>query len=559
MTGLDPSRHVIVEIATIVTDDELDVVGDGLDLVVHQPPEALAEMDDVVREMHTSSGLLEAIEASEVSLADAGERTLDLIKLHVPEPSTVPLCGNSIGTDRRFLAAYLPADRRALALPVRRRVVHQGARASLVSRCARRRAGEGRHTSRARRHPREHRGAALLPRDRVQVADLTNVGRRGRHGRHGDPEFEVWRLADLTDGSSSVDSCHGRKRNRPRPTSPKSRRASSACNCRCRCLVSATSTATRWRTNGAGPSSIRGCPDRSHGRRSSIGSDGPASRMRNVHTVVVTHSHVDHFGASGRLREQAGANVVTSRSFRTWWDPTDAGERRTRSRRWRHGHRGAARSSPAVGSTDALGRQAPAAAAPCADPLPAGAADDEAMVRHAQAERPLGRRRGHRVRQAGVGRRAHARPHARSPVPLRPRRRRAALGRSRAADDHAAHLRHRRRSRPARARSSHRSRRSASSRVSRWCLPAHGHPFDDLRGRVKDIERHHEERLARLREATNELGRGDRRGAVAVACSASVRGVRWRRARRTPTSSTCGSRAKQPENSATARLLYSVV
>jgi oligoribonuclease len=108
MTGLDPSRHVIVEIATIVTDDELNVVGDGLDLVVHQPPEALTEMDDVVRTMHSSSGLLDAIAASKVTLTEAGERTLALIKERVPEARTVPLCGNSIGTDRRFLAAYLP-------------------------------------------------------------------------------------------------------------------------------------------------------------------------------------------------------------------------------------------------------------------------------------------------------------------------------------------------------------------------------------------------------------------------------------------------------------------
>src|SRR6476661_5979560 len=106
MTGLDPSRHVIVEIATIVTDDELTVVGEGLDLVVHQPPEALAAMDDVVREMHTKSGLLDAIASSEITLDEAGERTLELIKSHVPGPQTVPLCGNSIGTDRRFLAAY---------------------------------------------------------------------------------------------------------------------------------------------------------------------------------------------------------------------------------------------------------------------------------------------------------------------------------------------------------------------------------------------------------------------------------------------------------------------
>jgi oligoribonuclease len=108
MTGLDPGKDVIVEIATLVTDDDLEVAAEGPDLVVHQPPEALAEMDDVVRKMHTKSGLLSAIESSTVSLEDAGAATLDFIKQHVPEPRTVPLAGNSIGMDRRFLAAYLP-------------------------------------------------------------------------------------------------------------------------------------------------------------------------------------------------------------------------------------------------------------------------------------------------------------------------------------------------------------------------------------------------------------------------------------------------------------------
>jgi oligoribonuclease len=108
MTGLDPARDVIVEIATLVTDDELALVAEGPDLVVHQPPETLAQMDDVVREMHTASGLLAAIGASTVSLADAGKATLDFIRAHVPERRSVPLCGNSIGTDRRFLAAHLP-------------------------------------------------------------------------------------------------------------------------------------------------------------------------------------------------------------------------------------------------------------------------------------------------------------------------------------------------------------------------------------------------------------------------------------------------------------------
>jgi oligoribonuclease len=108
MTGLDPARHVIVEIATIVTDDELAIVAEGPDLVVHQPPEALAAMDDVVREMHTSSGLLTAIAASTTTLEAAGAATLEFIAEHVPEARSVPLCGNSIGTDRRFLAIHLP-------------------------------------------------------------------------------------------------------------------------------------------------------------------------------------------------------------------------------------------------------------------------------------------------------------------------------------------------------------------------------------------------------------------------------------------------------------------
>ncbi|MCU1463468.1 MAG: orn [Acidimicrobiales bacterium] len=108
MTGLDPARHTIVEIATLVTDDELEVVAEGPDLVVHQPAEVLAAMDPFVVEMHTKSGLVGAIESSTVSLADAGALTLGFIKEHVPEPRSVPLAGNSIGTDRRFLAIYLP-------------------------------------------------------------------------------------------------------------------------------------------------------------------------------------------------------------------------------------------------------------------------------------------------------------------------------------------------------------------------------------------------------------------------------------------------------------------
>lgn len=109
MTGLDHTSDVIVEIATLITDDDLSIVAEGPDLVVHQPDEALEGMDPFVVEMHTKSGLLEEIRSSTISLDDAGAATLEFIKSHIPEPGTVPLCGNSIGTDRRFLNSYLPA------------------------------------------------------------------------------------------------------------------------------------------------------------------------------------------------------------------------------------------------------------------------------------------------------------------------------------------------------------------------------------------------------------------------------------------------------------------
>ena len=108
MTGLDVNRHVIVEIAALVTDEQLEPLDDGIDIVVHQPAEALAEMDDYVRNMHTRSGLLPEIEASTISLADAGARTLDYVRTHVARAESAPLCGNSIGVDRRFLDHQLP-------------------------------------------------------------------------------------------------------------------------------------------------------------------------------------------------------------------------------------------------------------------------------------------------------------------------------------------------------------------------------------------------------------------------------------------------------------------
>jgi len=108
MTGLDAGRHVIVEIATLITDDDLAVVAEGPDLVIGATEAQLADMDDFVLEMHTTSGLLEEIRSSELTLEAAGKMTFDFIRAHVSKPRTVPLAGNSIGTDRRFLAAHLP-------------------------------------------------------------------------------------------------------------------------------------------------------------------------------------------------------------------------------------------------------------------------------------------------------------------------------------------------------------------------------------------------------------------------------------------------------------------
>lgn len=108
MTGLDPQAAVIVEIATIVTESDLTVVAEGPCLVIHQPEEALAQMNDYVRELHTRSGLLEHIKASAVTLADATSQTLAFLTKHCAK-GTAPLCGNSVWKDRAFLERYMPS------------------------------------------------------------------------------------------------------------------------------------------------------------------------------------------------------------------------------------------------------------------------------------------------------------------------------------------------------------------------------------------------------------------------------------------------------------------
>jgi oligoribonuclease len=107
MTGLDLTRDALVEIACIVTDGELVAVDDGIDVIIKPPAEALETMPEVVRDMHTVSGLLSELPAG-VTVPEAQEQVLAYIRQHVPESKKVPLCGNSIATDRSFLARDMP-------------------------------------------------------------------------------------------------------------------------------------------------------------------------------------------------------------------------------------------------------------------------------------------------------------------------------------------------------------------------------------------------------------------------------------------------------------------
>jgi oligoribonuclease len=107
MTGLDIERDALIEIACLITDAELKLLDDGIDLVIKPPAEALETMPDVVREMHTTSGLLDEL-AGGIALAEAQELVLGYVRRHVTEPRRAPLCGNSIATDRWFIARDMP-------------------------------------------------------------------------------------------------------------------------------------------------------------------------------------------------------------------------------------------------------------------------------------------------------------------------------------------------------------------------------------------------------------------------------------------------------------------
>ena len=107
MTGLDIGRDALIEIACVVTDGELNLLDGGIDLVIKPPAEAIDQMSDVVRDMHTTSGLLVDLSGG-MALGEAAEAVLTYVKQHVREARKVPLCGNSIATDRWFIARDMP-------------------------------------------------------------------------------------------------------------------------------------------------------------------------------------------------------------------------------------------------------------------------------------------------------------------------------------------------------------------------------------------------------------------------------------------------------------------
>ena len=204
-----------------MTDDELELLAEGPDLVIATPPEALESMDEVVRQMHTRSGLLDAIASSDVTLKEAADETLEFVRKHAPEARKVPLCGNSIGTDRRFLAAYMPELEEYLHYrSIDVSTIKELAQA-LVPRGLRRCPQEGWRPPRPRRHQGERRRAEILaqhgvPRKIFHFARLTwhHGLLTGNSTDRCITEVEMTRLMD----APFLDDAQGRRRQTSRTT-----------------------------------------------------------------------------------------------------------------------------------------------------------------------------------------------------------------------------------------------------------------------------------------------------------------------------------------------------
>ncbi len=188
MTGLDLGSDKLIEIAALVTDADLNILGDGVDVVMHADDAALSGMIDVVAEMHSRSGLIDEVKASTVDLATAEAMVLDYINEHVKQPKTAPLAGNSIATDRAFIARDMPT----LDSFLHYRMIDVSSIKELCRRWYPRiyfAAAQGADAPGAGRHPRIHPRTAVLPPHRVRAPARPfyqrNRGRRRRAFRRG--------------------------------------------------------------------------------------------------------------------------------------------------------------------------------------------------------------------------------------------------------------------------------------------------------------------------------------------------------------------------------------
>ena len=251
MTGLDPASDVIVEIATIVTDDELTSSPRAPTSSSTSRRRRSQRMDAVVvRHAHLERPPRRPSPRRRSRLEEAGAATLAFITEHVPEARTVPLCGNSIGTDRRFLAVYLPEIEEYLHY----RSVDVSTIKELTRRwypgALERRAPQGHRPPRPRRHPRVDRRAALVPRQRLPPTPCSTEHLTSRSSRFAAVD-EPRRPPSARRAGAGAASAR---------RSPRSPRGSCGRSCRSPCPASATSTATSSRTSAASPSSTRACP-----------------------------------------------------------------------------------------------------------------------------------------------------------------------------------------------------------------------------------------------------------------------------------------------------------
>ena len=458
MTGLDPAADVIVEIATLVTDDDLKIVAEGPDLVVHQPDEALAEMDDVVRrDAHQERAARGDPGVDHHRSRRPAPRRSPSSRSTSPSARTVPLCGNSIGTDRRFLAAYLPEIEEYLH--------YRSVDVSTLKELAKRW-----NPAILERPPRKKEAHRALDDIRESVDEL----RFYREKFFTLPTLTDWssNLAGVTEAPSDARPrdrdvlAHESRAATPRRRSSRSRPAILRLQLPI-ALPGLGHVNTYALEDGDGFALVDpGLPGEASWNVLLHRLGGPASRCNRVHPVIVTHSHPDHFGGAGLLAEETGAEIVASTFFRTWWDPNETDEElesgrprcRRRPRRRRPNASAAFR---ALRPPDPVGwthRELPPERRPRSNATPTmRCAGSGCRPRRSASTTPTAS-----PRRPGVGRRLHPGPHQRPPLPVRPRERRAAVGRPRAAHHHPPHLR------------AHRGRPAA--RLPRLARPGGGPP-----------------------------------------------------------------------------------